>query len=169
MAEELRLLSHLLGAPEEGALPAIEELAGSHPWLQRGAEEMAGITLGQWQAEHTRLFISGYPTTVCPPFASAHRHGCMGGSVVEELRAFYQRCGLRSEGLPDDYLGTMLECAAWLLEQQTGESQELFGELWEKHLAPWLPELGSKLAQESQLALYRDMGKKFSELAHESP
>jgi TorA maturation chaperone TorD len=168
-ADELRLLSQLLGTPEEESLKAIEELADAYPWLQPGAAELAGITLGEWQAEHTRLFISGFPTTVCPPFASARRHGCMGGSVVEELHAFYERCGLQSEGLPEDYLGTMLECAAWLQEQGTQQSQELLSELWQQHLVPWLPEFGRKLADESRLGLYRDLGRQLRELASETP
>jgi TorA maturation chaperone TorD len=72
---ELRILASLLGAPDMDAKEAVQELAAHYDWLRPAADELEILPLGEWQAEHTRLFISGYPTTPCPPFESAYLSG----------------------------------------------------------------------------------------------
>ena len=70
-AQTLRLYSGLLASPGSGSLEVLRELAGEHEWLRQPLAELENLPLGEWQAEHTRLFISGHPKTVCPPFESA--------------------------------------------------------------------------------------------------
>jgi TorA maturation chaperone TorD len=162
-ANELRIFAALLGTPDEGGLEAIAEAADDYPWLRDGADELRGLSLEQWQGEHTRLFISGYPNTVCPPFESAYRHGQLHGPVRDEMEAFYARAGLEAEGDLADFLGTELECAAWLLEQESSESRELLDELLTEHLQRWVPRFAADLAAGAELRLYRSLGRRLLE------
>lgn len=165
--ETLRLLSGLLASPGIESLGVLNELAGEYAWLGEPITELAQTPLEEWQAEHARLFISGHPKTICPPFESAFLGGAMFGAACDQLGELYQRAGLQAEGAPPDYLGTLLECTAFLLEQPCGHSTELLQELWCEHLAAWAPRLGSVLQQESGLLLYRQLGQQLAGLSDE--
>lgn len=154
-----RALAQLLGQPEEGSLETLKDMLGEHGWLGAAIEELRVTPLDQWQAEHTRLFINGYPKTACPPYVSIQRHGRMEGPVCDELASLYRRAGLAPiREVPSDYLGTILEFAAWLSRQETSEAHGLLRELRDRHLADWLPDYAGCLRRESRLRLYRDMG-----------
>lgn len=156
--ETLRLLSGLLASPDNDALEVLRELAREHAWLGAPLVELEKTPRMEWQAEHARLFISGHPKTVCPPFESVFLNGQMFGESCDLLGDLYCRAGLEAEGAPPDYLGTMLECAAWLLEQRCGHGSALLQELWNEHLASWAPRFGATLQTESRLLLYRHLG-----------
>ncbi len=156
--ETLRLLSGLLASPGSDSLAVLHELAGEYDWMGEPVVELEQTSLEEWQAEHGRLFISGHPKTVCPPFESAFLGGTMFGAACDQLGDLYRRAGLQAEGLPPDYLGTLLECAAYLLEQPCGHSEELLEELWREHVASWMPRYGAALQKESRLLLYRQLG-----------
>ncbi len=159
--EGLRLLALLLGAPDGDSLTTLRELRPRHPWLQPAVDELAEIPLAQWQAEHTRLFVNGYPATPCAPFESIYRHGQMQGPACDELQRLYAAAGVAPAGdLPADYLGTMLAFAAWLLEQGTPEAGDRLRVLRQGHLGLWLPAFGARLRQESRLRLYRQLGRR---------
>jgi TorA maturation chaperone TorD len=157
----LRTLAWLLGIPDQGALSIIEDWVPTYPWLQPATEELRTIPLTHWQAEHTRLFLNGYPQTVCPPFESAYRHGCMDGPARSELESLYRQVGLEPVGVPADYLGTLLECAAYFSEQGSA-GQLVVSALWEKHLQLWLPRFCHDLVQHSRLKLYRALGERLA-------
>lgn len=157
----LRTLSWLLGMPDQDSLSAIEDLTQTYPWLQQAAEQLNTIPLAHWQAEHTRLFLSGYPKTVCPPFESAYRHGCMDGPARTELEHLYRQAGLAPMDAPADYLGTLLECAAYLCDKNVSH-QTIALALWDEHLRIWLPRFCSDLIQHSRLALYRLLGEQLA-------
>ena len=155
----LKLLAMLLGMPDQESLPILQEMLCEHGWLRPAVDELTGIPLDHWQAEHTRLFINGHPKTPCLPFESIYRHGRMDGPACVELGRLYDQAGVSPTGdLPADYLGTMLAFAAWLLEQKTPEAEIQLEELQQKHFASWLPEFSDRLIQESHLQLYREMG-----------
>ena len=163
--EILRLLSGLLASPGIESLEVLRELAAEHAWMEKPVVELEQMPLEEWQAEHTRLFISGHPKTVCPPFESSFLSGTMFSTASDQLADLYRRAGLQAEGLPPDYLGTQLECAAYLSEQPCNHGSELLQELWQEHLAAWLPRFGSTLQKESRLLLYRLFGLQLTELS----
>lgn len=156
----LRLLAGLLAAPEADSLAVLTKLVDEHPWLRDPVAELFDLGLPHWQAEHTRLFISNYPKTLCPPFESAYR----GGAPTGELAALYLRIGLEANDISADYLGAMLECAAYLLESGSA-TDNLWHELWNEHLARWVPRFSNDLinVQDCPL-LYHRLGEKFSDL-----
>ena len=157
-AATLQLAAILLGAPDEESLTTLDELALEHGWLRPAVDELRQIPLQRWQAEHTRLFINGYPKTPCGPFASIHRHGLMQGAVLDELTRFYADAGVEPDNqLPADYLGTILAFAALLLERGTSEAGAQLQQLRERHLISWLPQYCERLQQHPQLRLYRDL------------
>jgi putative dimethyl sulfoxide reductase chaperone len=177
--QSLRLFSGLLATPTDESLEIIAELVQENLWLEEALEELREIPLDHWQGEHTRLFINGHPKTVCPPFESAYRYGLMNGPSCEQIEEIYSTVGLEAvEGIAPDYLGMMLECAAYLLEQkaftttadESGEegnpeqTTDLFQTLWQTHLATWVPKFAEDLAQQSQLRLYQQLGMKLKEL-----
>ncbi len=159
--EELRLLARLLGSPDEDSAAAIRDWAAEAPWLAAAGFELAAVPLGDWQAEHTQLFITGYPHTSCPPFESAYRHGMMNGPAVEELTEFYAHLGVvPEEDSPADFLGTLLDCAALLMEHDS----PALAELWDRHLALWVPRFAADLAEHASLRLYRDAAARLAAL-----
>lgn len=162
--ETLRLFSGLLASPGSDSLEVLRELAGEHAWLGEPVAELEKMPLEEWQAEHARLFISGHPKTVCPPFESAFMGGAMFGAACDQLGDLYQRAGLQADGAPPDYLGTQLECAAWLMEQGCEHSKALLQELWTEHLADWVPRFSAGLQAESGLSLYRQLGRQLEGL-----
>lgn len=177
--QQLRILAGLLAIPDEDSLAVLEEISQQNSWLTDSFKELKTIPLEHWQAEHTGLFVNGYPKTPCIPFESAYRHSIMNGHVCGEIERIYQSVGLETiEDLSPDYLGVMLECAAFLLEQtltpqaNSGEDTEVhpeefernFQALWQDHLAKWVPKFANDLQEHSQLRLYRTVGLKLKEL-----
>ena len=163
--ETLRLLSGLLASPGIESLDVLRELAEEYVWLGESIVELEQKSLEEWQAEHARLFISGHPKTICPPFESAFLGGTMFGTACDSLGDLYRRAGLQAEDLPPDYLGTELECAAYLQEQPCDHSSELLQELWQEHLSVWIPRIASLLQEESRLLFYRQFGKQLAGLS----
>ena len=154
LSTELRILASLLDAPDMDAKEAVLELAAYYDWLKPAAEELEKLSLGEWQAEHTRLFISGYPATPCPPFESVYLSGRMHGPQERSLKDLYRRLDLSASGVPADYLGTLLECAAHL-SADPENGKPFWSELWDGHLGLWVPRFCRELQEESRLVLYR--------------
>lgn len=168
----LRRLATLLAMPEQGALEALREIAPDVSWLNAALESLERLPLEHWQAEHTRLFVAGYPKTPCPPFESAYRQRQMSGAFAQDLQGLYQRAGLEAREIPADYLGAELELAAFLLDQRRDDSTgclvaELERELWEDHLGRWLPRFARDLIEHAQLPLYRLLGEQLAWLCPE--
>lgn len=160
-ARLLQLAAMLLGRPDENSLPTLRELATEHAWLQPPVDELMDLPLQEWQGEHTRLFINGYPKTPCAPFESIYRHGRMAGPACDELVQLYAEAGVSvTEGLQADYLGVMLEFAALLLERRTPDADIQLKSLRDKHLSGWLPEFSERLQQETRIKLYRSLGER---------
>jgi len=162
---QLRLFAGLLAMPNEESLAVIAEFAQTETWLQPAVAELQSEswTLQHWQGEHTRLFINGHPKTVCPPFESSYIHGHHNGFVCDQLIHIYQEIGLQPlEGVFPDYLGTILEATAYLIEQQPKQA-EILETLWQTHVARWVPRFAKDL-QQSELQLYQQIGVKLQEL-----
>ena len=154
LIEELRVLAWLLGIPCQESRDEIELLAGQHLWLTAGAEQLKDLPLEQWQAEHTRLFISGFPKTIAIPFESVYLTGEMGGPAQESLIHFFNTIGLQAEEGMADYLGTLLEALAFLLEQN---NDQMASELKDKHLHKWVRRFADDVKQHSEVILYQSL------------
>ena len=96
LAGACRAIGLLLAQPVEESAAVVAELATVNPWLEQAAREVAALPLDRWQAEHTRLFVCGFPHTACPPFESQYRHGCLDGPASHEVEDIYRRAGPRA-------------------------------------------------------------------------
>ncbi|MGO8737678.1 TorD/DmsD family molecular chaperone [Rhodoblastus sp.] len=160
LAGACRAIGLLLAEPDGESAQIVAELAKVNPWLEQAAREVAALPLDRWQAEHTRLFVCGFPHAACPPFESHYRHGHLNGSASLEVEDIYRRAGLEPpEGVPADYLGAMLECAAWLVDS-AGEQCGLFAELWVDHIGLWGARFAQDLRENAQIGLYRALGER---------
>lgn len=146
--------------PEGDALDVLRDMLSEAPWLAAALPELEQIPLDRWQAEHTRLFVNGYPKTPCPPFESAYRQGQMGGTTVGDLEGLYRRAGLAATEASADYLGTLLECTAYLQDREG--MGDLLEELREEHLARWVPRFAQDLQEHARLRLYRLVGERLA-------
>lgn len=163
---ETILLAGLLAAPTEGALEVLREFEGQAPWLERALNELEFTPLEHWQGEHTRLFVTGYPKTVCPPFESAYREGRMEGNAASQLEELYARMGLGVDEMPADFLGTILGCAGQLALE--GEDHgPLWHALWRDHLLEWVPDFTRDLRANTGLLLYQALADRLEQLCVE--
>ncbi|SIN70943.1 respiratory nitrate reductase chaperone NarJ [Sulfurivirga caldicuralii] len=162
--QELHLLASLLGEPTEESLPLLEEIAPQLPWLSDAAlEQLRETPLEEWQAEHTRLFISGRPHTECVPFESVWREGQMIGESAMALKRLYDAFGFTPDAeLPADFLGSELECLAFALTHHA-DKEETLVELLE-HLHGWIPKFAKAVRIHAELELYRDWAKRLEAL-----
>ena len=165
--QQILILAGLLAFPEQDAREALRDLLPLAPWLAEPLAELDPLPLDQWQGEHTRLFVNGYPRTPCPPFESVYRQGRMGGTVVAELAGLYRRAGLEAREAPADYLGTQLECLAILAVEADPAREGLGRELWDEHLSRWLPRFSRDLQVHGELRLYRVLGERLAVLCGE--
>lgn len=162
-SEDLRVLAVLLGAPNAESAALLADMSRFHPWLEPAARQVARMPLDQWQSEHLRLFITGHPTTPCPPFESAYRQGTALGDATEKLTILYRRADLEvTEGVPADFLGTMLDCLAHLANHS--ELADVRDALWQDHLSWWLPRFAQDLASHAKLDLYRVLAARLTDL-----
>lgn len=161
--EELVLLGGLLSEPVDESREVLAELAGDHPWLAPAAAELAELTLAEWQAEHTRLFVSGHPGTPCPPFESAYREGRMWGDSADAWDELHRRAGRDPGGMPPDYLGNALALVAGELESDPPDPEGIATAGWER-LTRWLPDFARDLRENSGLILYRALGERIAAL-----
>jgi putative dimethyl sulfoxide reductase chaperone len=163
LSGELRILASLLGAPDADAREAVVELAAHYDWLRPAAQELQGLALEEWRAEYARLFASGHPSSPCPPFESAYLSRRLPEPQTQALKQLYKRMGLRTDGVQADYLGSLLECAAYL-NTDPAAGKAFWGELWEGHLTCWVPRFCRELEMESRLLLYRIVARRLREL-----
>lgn len=159
--EELRVLAWLFGMPCQGSLDEINSLSEQFNWLKESSKELGMMPLEEWQAEHTRLFISGYPTTPCPPFESAYLNGTMEGAAKRTLDRFFEQLQLKASGASADYLGTLLEGFAHLVDTYGLEDQRT-QILQKEHLALWISEFSDDLQEHSDILLYKDIAKRLT-------
>lgn len=162
-ASELRFCAACLAEPGTGALAALDVAAAWQPWLGSAIRQLMHAGLDAWRGEHTRLFVV---PALAPPFASAFREGGINGASAGEAQDFYAALGLASrEGLPADYLGSLLECEAYLLENAPEQDAEAFHRAF---MADWLERFVARLLEHATLEFYRGLGERLLALHHDA-
>jgi putative dimethyl sulfoxide reductase chaperone len=158
-AVELRFCAACLAEPSAEALEGLAEAEAWQPWLVEPLIELKAVDLEVWQGEHARLFVA---PGLAPPFASAHREGMLNGAAASAAEAYYVQQGfVLSPGLPGDYLGSLLECEAWLLDGGRDQDAAAFRQTF---LADWLPRFNEQLQKQARLQFYRKFGERLVHL-----
>ncbi len=115
------------------------------------------------QGEYTRLFITGYPKTPCPPYESVELEGRIMGKAAEAVEKNYKEWGMSVEPGILDHISTELEFCAFLLsasmlEEETAlEATKAYNAFKENHLVVWLPGFLSKLENSTNFVVYRQL------------
>ncbi len=110
-----RYFSLIFSYPTKEGLDEIRELSGVG-WLSslRSLEAIDAVPIERAQAEYTRLFISAYPSLLCPPYESFYREGIVYGRSSVEVGELYEKRGLKfsCQGEPPDLLSAELDFMA---------------------------------------------------------
>lgn len=134
--------SYVFTYPNEATLELVSAAAASTraPWASVCAEALLRTDLRQLQCEYTRLFVSGFPTALCPPYESFYREGILYGAAATEVRECYRAAGYEftSASQPPDWLAAELEFVAL-----TGDDAFL------RRLCEWVPGFAARVAEHS--------------------
>ncbi|WP_294348337.1 molecular chaperone TorD family protein [Prosthecochloris sp.] len=167
-ARILRFLSHCFAYPNSAFLPNLQtqlqniatkkDKAGFDSLLQLFERENSE----QLQGEYTRLFITGYPSTPCPPYESVFREGTMLGSNSRKVDHLYREWGMTSD--PDllDHISTELEFLAFLasaatLDETRNNANETYHSFFHDHVQQWIPDFSEKLHDNTKSPAYRKL------------
>jgi TorA maturation chaperone TorD len=145
------------------AKEAVQELAVHYAWLKPAADELDLLGLERWQSEHRRLLGRGDAASLCPPYESAYLDGGQHSLRMKSLKCLYRRTGMVPFGAPADYLGTLLECAADLTSDAAAR-RDLWLELWQGHLASWVPRFCRDLRAHTRMILFRVVAERLATL-----
>ncbi len=166
-ARRLRFLSLCFAYPNSAFLPNLRErLQGIEKEKQIFETQLRLFEQEnheQLQGEYTRLFITGYPTTPCPPYESVFREERMFGSCTGSIHRFYEEWSMTADAGLLDHISTELEFLAFLasaatLEHPGDDAVDAFAAFAENHLFRWLPDFSTALEQHAKLAPYRHLG-----------
>lgn len=105
------------------------------------------------QVEYTRLFITGVPHVIAPPYASVYIDKSLRGKYSEEILKFYQLSGFtlnKHADLPDNIVH-QLEFLSLLTEDGNQKAEEEFIRLF---FLPWFPVFASRVRKEAELPFY---------------
>jgi len=99
------------------------------------------------QAEYTRLFVTGYPKTPCPPYFSAYQTGLIVSEHTDKLYNLYEEYGveLSNEQFPD-FIPTMLEFMTLFLTNEMYDEAKKF----HKEYLSWLVEFADNIRRNTK-------------------
>ncbi|ACF13344.1 cytoplasmic chaperone TorD family protein [Chloroherpeton thalassium ATCC 35110] len=115
------------------------------------------------QAEYTRLFINGYPTTPCAPYESVYREKRMLGKSSMEVQERYQEWGMTVDASLMDHLATEFEfmaflCSAATLEETKADAKAALQTFLSEHAQKWIPQFAADLQANAKVQAYQLLG-----------
>ena len=170
MAEVYRFLAMSMRYPYESwfdqkYISGLETLLSELEWhddlqsLVQGASDISNL-IDILQIEHTRLFITGAPRLVAPPYASVYvdGYGAMYGEITANTKKFYRENGfqLASDKEVPDHLVNELEFLALLAGQGEAKKEEIF---LKDYFRPWFISFKDKVLEGAENGFYPTMVK----------
>ncbi|UZJ38198.1 TorD/DmsD family molecular chaperone [Prosthecochloris sp. SCSIO W1103] len=167
-ARILRFLSQCFAYPNRAFLPNLQtqlqeitaekEKTGFESLLRLFEQENSE----QLQGEYTRLFISGYPNTPCPPYESVFREGTMLGSNSRKVDRLYQEWDMTADLDLVDHISTELEFLAFLasaatLDATRTNANKAYHSFIHSHIQKWIPDFSKKLYDNAKSPPYRKL------------
>ena len=136
-------------------LPLLTELG-----LSSEAEQLAEVTnatswsLEAVQIEYTRLFITGMPRAVAPPYGSVYIDRILQGQHTEKTLRFYHTQGYEMAGGSDlpDHIVHQLEFLSLL---ENADKQEIAHEFIQSCFLPWFPVFSKLVVSYTKHPFYR--------------
>ena len=159
-----RFMSQAFSYPNQVFISNLQEILTKNKKLSQKftslVENLREKPLELLQAEYTRLFISGYPETPCPPYESFYLEGKLLGEAALQVISFYEDWGLTVDPSLCDHLSTELEFMAFLtaatnvseITEKAKLSKEKF---YQNHLKKWVPQFLTDLQNYAQIKEYK--------------
>ncbi|UWX57129.1 molecular chaperone TorD family protein [Chlorobaculum sp. MV4-Y] len=167
-AYRYKFLSRCFAYPNEAFIPALNEALGKidadRDPLQALVAAFEKEDAEALQAEYTRLFINGYPHTVCPPYESVYLEKRMHGEATVAVAAAYAEWEMSVEPGLIDHLATELEFLAFLASAESlnkavsKDTRKAMERFTRQHLCRWIPQLIADLKAGAKLDCYRILG-----------
>ncbi len=162
-AIEFRFLSQVMAYPDNNFLKALLEIKKKNfkntPFINSLVELAEKENLNELQAEHTRLFISGFPNTSCPPYESFFLEGRLFGNANNIVQNIYSKWAIDVEPAMADHLATELEFLALLkalteTSNDFSDAKETISSFFNQHILNWFPKFAETLKANSQNKFY---------------
>jgi TorA maturation chaperone TorD len=163
-----KFLSRCLAYPNEAFIPALREALDK---IDASRDELLALVAAferedaeTLQAEYTRLFLNGYPRTVCPPYESVYLEQRMHGESTVAVQAAYAEWEMSVEPGLIDHLATELEFLAFLASAESldggmsADARKAADAFMQQHLSRWTPQFVADLKAGAKLDAYRMLG-----------
>ena len=163
-AVEFKFLSQVMAYPDGKFLKALLEINKKIPPNISFVDDLIKIAerenLSELQAEHTRLFISGYPTTPCPPYESFFLEGRLFGNANSIVQNVYSKWAIDVEPALSDHIATEFEFVALLkalseTSDNYNEAIETVNIFFNEHILKWVPNFAKTLKTNTQNKFYK--------------
>ncbi|TNJ39307.1 molecular chaperone TorD family protein [Chlorobaculum thiosulfatiphilum] len=164
-AHRFKFLSQCLAFPNEAFIPALNEALGK---IDANRDELLALVAAfereetePLQAEYTRLFLNGYPRTVCPPYESVYLEKRMHGDAAVAVAAAYAEWEMSVEPGLIDHLATELEFLAFLASAESldnaisADARKASERFTQQHMSRWTPQFTADLQAGAKLDAYR--------------
>lgn len=167
-ALRFKFLSHAFAWPNEAFLPVLtevsEKIENDRQRFQTLIEAFRNEDREALQAEYTRLFLNGYPHTVCPPYESVYLEKRVHGESTVAVQAAYNEWSMTVQPGLIDHISTELEFLAFLASAESldhaisKEAKTASGSFLQQHLLRWTPQFIADLKAGAQIESYRLLG-----------
>lgn len=167
-AYRYKFLSQCLAYPNEAFIPALDEalekIDADRAPLQALVAAFRREETEPLQAEYTRIFLNGYPRTVCPPYESVYLEKRMHGEAAVAVAAAYAEWEMSVEPGLIDHLATELEFLAFLASAESlgnavsDEARQASEAFMQQHISRWTPQFVADLKAGATLDCYRMLG-----------
>ncbi|NTV66428.1 MAG: molecular chaperone TorD family protein [Chlorobaculum sp.] len=163
-----KFLSRCLAYPNEAFIPALREALDR---IEAHRDELLALVTSfereeaeTLQAEYTRLFLNGYPRTICPPYESVYLEKRMHGEATVAVQSAYAEWEMSVEPGLIDHLATELEFLAFLASAESldnavsADARKASESFTQQHLTRWTPQFVVDLKAGATMEAYRLLG-----------
>ncbi len=163
-----KFLSRCLAYPNQAFIPTLVEVSEQ---IETGKKERQALIQAfeleeqePLQGEYTRLFLNGYPHTVCPPYESIYLEKRMHGDAAVAVQKAYSEWEMSVEAGLIDHLSTELEFLAFLASAESlgnevsKDAQKAAEQFIKRHICRWMPQFTEDMKEGAKMDCYRMLG-----------
>ncbi len=165
LAKEFFIVGKLLTYPSIELKKELENIVDiDHP-VSNTLKQIDDKSFENLQGEYTRLFITGYPKTPCPPYYSAYKTGLVVSDHTDYLYNLYAEYGIEiPEGQFPDFIPVLMEFMVLLLSNDKIEDAKSFHS---KYIT-WLLVFAENIKDNTSIEYFNLISKNISSLLKDS-